>query len=102
MNNFEDTTVLSDDNLALVDELRFVRESSKALKSREEEIRKILLDELKDVEYGITASGAPMIEVQRQTRTRVNGDRLQALYKTAWDDCQIETTVQVLRFPEAS
>ena len=98
---YDDSTVLSDANLALVEELRSTREFSKKLKAREDEIRKILLEELKDSEQGITAAGVPMIEVDRQSRTRVDGNRLQALYQDVWEDCQIETTVQVLRLPEA-
>jgi predicted phage-related endonuclease len=94
-------TVLSDSNLALVEELRSTREFIKKLKAREDEIRKILLVELKESEQGITAAGVPMIEVQRQSRTRVDGNRLQALYHEVWEDCQIETTVSVLRLPEA-
>lgn len=94
------TTVLTESNLALVEELRSTREFSKKLKAREDEIRKILLEELKDSEQGITASGVPMIEVDRQSRTRVDSNRLQALYQDVWEDCQIETTVQVLRLPE--
>ena len=97
---FDTTTVLSQSNLDLVSELRSNREFSKKLKSREDEIRKILLEELKDSEQGITASGVPMIEVDRQSRTRVDGNRLQALYQDVWEDCQIESTVQVLRLPE--
>lgn len=97
----DSTIILNDANLALVEELRSVRETSKSLKAREDEIRKILLEALKYSEQGITASGVPMIEVQRQPRTRVDGNRLQALYQDVWDDCQIATTVEVLRLPEA-
>lgn len=101
MTDFDETTVLSDASLALVEELRSVREFTHKLKARESEIRSILLEELKDAEQGITASGVPMIEVQRQARTKVDSKRLQALYEEVWDDCLIETTVQVLRLPEA-
>lgn len=96
----DDTTVLSDTSLALVDELRSTREFIKKLKAREDDIRKILLNDLKDVEHGITASGLPVIEVQRQTRFRVDSSRLQALYEDAWEDCQVESTVEILRLPE--
>ena len=100
MTDQDDAVVLSDSNLALVEELRSNRESSKRLKAREDEIRSILLQELKGSEYGVTAAGAPMIEVQRQARTRVDSKRLQALYENVWEDCQIESEVEVLRFPE--
>ena len=100
---YDDTsTVLTESNLALVEELRSTREFVKKLKAREDEIRKILLEELKDSDQGITASGVPMIEVDRQSRTRVDGNRLQALYQEVWEDCQIESTVQVLRLPETT
>lgn len=95
------TTILTDSNLALVDELRSTREFVKKLKAREDEIRKILLEELKDSDQGITASGVPVVEIDRQSRTRVDNNRLQALYQDVWEDCQIESTVQVLRLPEA-
>lgn len=97
---FDDSAVLSDTSLSLVEELRSVRESIKSLKAREKEIRDALLIELKGVDYGITASGEPLIEVQRYPRTGLNSDRLQALYRSAWDDCQTSTEVEVLRFPE--
>ena len=94
------TTVLSDLNLALVEELRLIRESVKQLKSREEAVRKILLGALKGVEQGITASGVSLVEVERYSRTRVDSNRLQALYKDVYDDCQTETSVEVLRLVE--
>lgn len=101
MTELDQTVVLSDPNLALVEELRTVRETIKSLKGREEQIRDVLLAELKDAEFGIAASGEPLIEVQRQPRSRLDGKRLQALYEDAWDDCQVKSTVEVLRFPEA-
>lgn len=100
MTDLDGLAVLSDSTLALVEELRSVRDASKKLKAREEEIRSALLGELKDIEVGVTASGVPVIEVQRQTRTRVDSKRLQALYEEVWDDCQISMDVETLRFPE--
>jgi predicted phage-related endonuclease len=94
------TTVLSESHLALVEELRSTREFVKKLKAREDEIRKIILQDLKDTERGITSSGVPVLTIDRQTRTRVDSNRLQALYHDVWEDCQIETTVEVLRLPE--
>lgn len=101
MFDLDHTTVLSDTTLSLVEELRSVRESIKGLKTREGKIREILLAELKDTEQGLTASGVPVITIDRQVRSRLNGDRLQALYKDAWDDCQVETTVETIRLPES-
>lgn len=95
------SAVLSEANLALVEELRSTREFIKRLKSREDEIRKVLLADLQTASEGITAAGVPVIEVHRQTRTRTNGDRLRALYPDAWEDCQTESTVESLRFPES-
>lgn len=100
MTDLDQTVVLSDANLALVEELRTVRDTIKSLKGRESDIRKALLGELKDAEFGITAAGEPLIEVQRQPRSRVNTKRLQAVYEDVWNDCQINSTVEVLRFPE--
>lgn len=98
---FDDTTtVLSDPTLALVEELRSVRESIKGLKASEERLRKALLVELEDIETGLTASGVPVITIDRQDRTRVDGDRLQALYPDAWKDCQATSVVQTVRLPE--
>jgi len=94
------TTVLSESTLALVDELRSVREKVKSLKSREESIRKVLLQELVDSAEGITSSGVPVVALDQQLRTRVDANRLHALYPDVWEDCQVETTVQVLRLPE--
>lgn len=96
------TTVLSDSNLALVEELRTVRDTIKGLKGRESDIRKTLLEELKDSDQGITASGVPIVAIDRQVRTRVDNNRLQALYQDVWKDCQVESIVQVLRLPEDS
>lgn len=101
MTDIDGVLELSDDALILVEELRLVRDETKRLKSREAEIREALLTELKDVEYGVTASGAPVIEIQRQPRSRVDSKRLQALYEDVWKDCQIHSEVEVLRFPEA-
>lgn len=100
MTEHDGILVLTDDTLALVEDLRTVREDIKTLKAREDDIRSRLLVELKGVEYGVSASGAPMIEVQRQPRTRVDSKRLQALYEDVWKDCQIASEVEVLRFPE--
>lgn len=102
MTEQDGTIVLSEDNLALVESLRSVREDIKALKAKEDQIRSALLIELKGVEYGVTASGAPIIEVQRQPRSRVDSKRLQALYEEVWEDCQIKSEVEVLRFPESA
>lgn len=100
MTDHDGILVLSDDTLTLVENLRTVREDIKVLKAREDEIRSALLTELKGVDYGVTASGAPIIEVQRQPRSRVDSKRLQALYENVWKDCQIQSEVEVLRFPE--
>lgn len=94
--------VLSGDALALVEELHTVRDDAKRLKAREEQIRTDLLIELKGVEFGVTASGETAIVVQRQPRTRVDSKRLQALYEEVWEDCQIASEVEVLRFPESA
>lgn len=101
MTDYADSAVLSAANLTLVEELRSTRELVKKLKAREDEIRKVLLAELADIEIGLTAAGVPVIEVERQARTRVDSKRLQALYEDVWDDCQVETTVEVLRLPDA-
>jgi predicted phage-related endonuclease len=98
----ESIVVLTDESLALVESLRTVREDIKVLKAREDELRSLLLSELKDAEFGVTASGVPLIEVQRQARTRVDSKRLQAVYEDVWRDCQIASEVEVLRFPELS
>lgn len=100
MFDLDTTTVLTESTLSLVKELRELRDFTKRLKAREAEIRKILLAELKDTDQGVTAAGMPVIEVQRQSRTRLDGNRLQALYQEAWEDCQVETTVEVLQLPE--
>lgn len=102
MTELDQAAVLSASNLTLVDELRSTRELVKKLKAREDEIRKVLLAELADVEVGLTAAGVPVIEIERQARTRVDSKRLQALYEDVWDDCQVETTVEVLRLPDAT
>lgn len=101
MTEIDGLAVLSDDTLALVEELRSTRDAIKVLKSREDDIRSSLLSELTGVEFGITAAGVPVIEVQRQVRTRIDGKKLQALYEDVWKDCQTSTSVESLRFPEA-
>lgn len=101
MFNLDTSTVLPDATIALVEELRTVRDSIKSLKSREDQIRQTLLDELKGVEEGVTASGMPVVTVERYSRTKIDGNRLQALYQDVWKDCQVETPVQVVRLPEA-
>lgn len=100
MTDSDGVIVLSDTTLSLVEELRATREAIAKLKSREGDIRALLLAELKGSEFGITAAGAPVIEVERYARTRVDSKRLQALYESVWDDCQTSTDVEVLRFPE--
>lgn len=100
MFDHDTTTVLSESTLALVEELRSVRETIKGLKDRESKIRETLLIDLKDVSEGLTASGVPVVTIDRQSRTRVNGDRLQALYPDVWADCQTATTVETIRLPE--
>lgn len=100
MTDQDTAIVLSDETLSLVEELRSVRESYRKLKAREEEIREDLLTELKGIEHGLTADGTPVIEIDRQTRTRVDSKRLQALYEEVWEDCQTEMTVETVRLPE--
>jgi predicted phage-related endonuclease len=102
MTDSDSAIVLSDSDLDLVEELRSIRETVKNLKAREEEIRTVLLQELKDSEYGLTASGDLLIEVERQQRSRLDSKKLQALYEDVWNDCQIKTTVEVLRLPETN
>jgi predicted phage-related endonuclease len=102
MTDNDDNAVLDDDDLALVENLREVREDIKKLTSREDAIRSALLDRLQGIEYGLTADGSPVIEVQRQPRSRVDSKRLQALYEEVWEDCQIKSEVEVLRFPETA
>lgn len=100
MTDTDTAIVLTDAQLALVEDLRSTREDIKKLKAKEDGIRAALLDELQGVEYGVTASGAPLIEVERYSRTRVDSKRLQALYEDVWKDCQTETSVEVLRLSE--
>ena len=98
-----DTSVVLDDaTIALVDELRSVREASKALKAREDEIRSALLQQLEGAEHGITASGVPVVEVQYQSRTRVDTKRLQALHEEVWKDCLTSSIAATVRLPELS
>jgi predicted phage-related endonuclease len=92
--------VLDDDTVALVDELRSIRDTTKVLKAREDEIRATLLEQLEGAEQGINASGVPVVEVQYQSRTRVDTKRLQALYQEVWKDCQADMTVTTVRLPE--
>lgn len=96
----DDTKILADSEVALVEELRSTREFIKKLKDREDEIRKTLLRNLDGKERGITASGIPVVEIQRQPRTRVDSNRLRALYEEVWEDCQVESVVEVVRLPE--
>lgn len=100
MTDLDGSVVLSDAAQSLVDELRSIREAVKDLKIRESEIRDILLQELKDRSQGVTASGVPVVTVERQPRSRLDSNRLQALYQSAWKDCQIHSTVDVVRLPE--
>jgi predicted phage-related endonuclease len=97
MTDLDAITTLSASSVSLVEELRSTREFIKSLKAREKEIRSILLKELRDSSLGVTASGKYVIEVERHTRTGLDADRLQALYEEAWEDCQTETEVEVLR-----
>jgi predicted phage-related endonuclease len=92
--------VLDDDAVALVDELRSIRDATKVLKAREDEIRAVLVNQLEGAEQGITASGVPVVEVQRQSRTRVDTKRLEALYEEVWKDCQVDMTVTTVRLPD--
>lgn len=100
MTYLDDPIVLTEDSLSLVEELRSIREAVKVLKAREDEIRTQLLNEVDQADGGLNASGAPVIEVQRQSRISVNSKRLQALYEDVWKDCQTETIVKVLRIVE--
>lgn len=92
--------VLDDDAVALAEELRSVRDAGKVLKAREDEIRAALLKHLEGAEQGINASGVPVVEVQYQSRSRVDTKRLQALYEEVWKDCQTDMIVTTVRLPE--
>lgn len=100
MVDLDGITTLSDSSLSLVEELRTTREFIKSLKAREAEIRKILLKELQDASLGVTASGKPLVEIERYDRAGIDSDRLQALYEEAWEDCQTKTPVQVLKLAQ--
>lgn len=95
------SVVLDDDTVALVEELRSIRDTTKVLKAREDEIRSALLKQLEGAEQGINASGVPVVEVQYQSRSRVDTKRLQALYHEVWKDCQSDMVVTTVRLPEA-
>jgi predicted phage-related endonuclease len=92
--------ILSDANLALVEEMRTLRDQIKALKDRKDKLRLILLKELANVDTGITASGEPVITIERDDRSRIDSDRLQALYPEVYADCQKSSPVQTVRFPD--
>lgn len=100
MTDIDTSVVLDDDTVALVEELRSIRDSTKVLKAREDEIRNALLQQLEGAEQGINASGVPVVEVQYQSRTRLDSKRLQALYQDAWKDCQTDMTVTTVRLPD--
>lgn len=100
MTDIDTPVVLDDDTVALVDELRAIRDTAKLWKAREDEIRSILLKRLEGAEQGINASGVPVVDVQYQTRTRVDTKRLQALHQAVWEDCQTDMTVTTIRLPD--
>lgn len=90
---------LDDDAVEAAAELRSVRDAIKALKGREEVLKAILLASMSEADQGVNASGVPVIEVRRQSRSSVDVRKLQALYEDVWKNCQRETVVASLRFP---
>lgn len=97
-----DVSVTLDESTELaVEELRTIRDQVKALKTREEEIRNHLLSELDNADQGVTASGTPIVTIDRQTRTRLDSTKLQALYPDAWKACQKDSVVSTVRLPDS-
>lgn len=87
--------------LSLIEELREVRGQIKALKSREDKIRKSLLSHFVGVNEVIAASGNPILMIDRSDRSWLNSDRVQALYPDVWLECQRSALVQTVNLPSS-
>lgn len=87
--------VLTDEEVAIVNELKSIREQSKQLRAREEEIRTRLLERFQDevADEAVTASGAPLAVLSSTTRSSVNRKKLEAMYPDVFQACVEESTV---------
>lgn len=90
-------TVLPDQIVEAVQELKEIRATAAQLKKRETNLRDQILMALDGNDRGLTGSGAQVVHVETQHRRTVNSAKLQAMYPDAYDDCTSETTVTVLK-----
>lgn len=91
---------MTDDELVEVaSALKEVRREAADLKKRENALRDRVLRELQHraVDRALTASGAPLVHLERQHRRGVNKDRLEAMFPEVFEACLEESEVVVLK-----
>jgi len=90
-------TLLSQAAIDAATELQDVRRTSGQLRRREDELKKILYDELDGDTKGLLASGLPIVEITEQVRRTVNASKLEAMWPDIFEKVLEEKTSRVLK-----
>lgn len=90
------TVILTEDETAMVAELRRVRSAKKDLEAREKELRAAILQRVGEADRALTASGEPAVRLRRRIRRTVNSAQLEALYPEIYDEVMTESEVVTL------
>lgn len=87
------------DVVQAVNELRYIRSEKSALLKREAELRATIFDALSEAgaTAGVTRAGRRIVYLQNQTRRVVDRKRLEAMHPEIYQECTIETPVQIMR-----
>lgn len=93
----DETYVLTDEELKLVNELDEVRTQQKGLKARESELRSKILGALGEKTRGLTAAGSQVVNVTVQHRRTVNSQKLEALFPDVYAEVVEEKPATVLK-----
>lgn len=90
-------TILSQAGIEAATELQEVRRQSSQLRRREDELKKLIYEELDGETHGLLASGLPIVEITTQTRRQINGPKLEAMYPDVFEKVMEEKEARVLK-----
>lgn len=91
--------VLSDADLAKVNELRRLREERKEIETLEASLRADILQVLDGAPQALNGSGAVAVSVTTQVRRNVDRTKLEALYPEVFEAVITESAVQIVKLP---
>lgn len=90
-------TILSQAAIDAATELQEVRRQSSQIRRREDELKKVIYDELDGETKGLLASGMPIVHIEIQHRRSVNAPKLEAMYPEVFEAVMEEKETRVLK-----